>query len=113
MVELAHANHIVPILASVPPAKRFVMPLASDASPKIGRLNDWLRAYATRERIIYVDYGPVLAAPDGAMRPELTLDGIHPNPDGYAAMEPLTREAVARALSTPSFARQDQRRRRP
>ena len=101
MVQLARANHIVPILASVPPAKRFVLPLASEASPKIARLNDWLKAYAARERIIYVDYGPVLAAPDGAMRAELTVDGIHPNSNGYAAMEPLTRDAVARALSAP------------
>lgn len=99
MVQLARANHIAAILASVPPARRFVFPVASDAPPEIRRLNDWLRAYAAREHLVYVDYHPVLAAPDGAMRPELTLDGIHPNADGYAAMEPLTRRAVARALS--------------
>jgi lysophospholipase L1-like esterase len=31
----------------------------------------------------------MLAGPEGAMRPGLSLDGVHPNRDGYALMRPL------------------------
>ena len=40
-----------------------------------------------------------MAMPDGSMKKDLTLDGVHPNATGYAIMEPLAQAAVDRALA--------------
>jgi lysophospholipase L1-like esterase len=39
--------------------------------------------------LVFIDYHAVLADPQGAMRAGLSLDGVHPNRDGYAAMRVL------------------------
>jgi lysophospholipase L1-like esterase len=89
MVELARAHRIKVVLASIPPAARFFWRPEVAPGPEIARLNAWLRDYARREGLAYVDYHAVLAGPEGAMRPGLSLDGVHPNQDGYAAMRAL------------------------
>lgn len=91
MVELARVHHIRVVLASIPPARQFFWQPAVTPGPEIGRLNAWLRAYARRENLTYLDYHAALAGPDGAMRTGWSLDGVHPNRDGYAAMRPLAR----------------------
>ena len=62
-------------------------------------LNTWLRGFTMEQHATFLDYYPALVAPDGGMRPEYTLDGIHPNTAGYAVMEPLAAAAVAKALA--------------
>jgi lysophospholipase L1-like esterase len=89
MVELARAHRIRVVLASIPPAGRFFWRPEVAPAPQIERLNAWLRNYARREKLTFVDYHAVLAGPEGAMRPGLSLDGVHPNRDGYAAMRAL------------------------
>jgi lysophospholipase L1-like esterase len=42
----------------------------------------------------YVDYWPALATADGAMKPGLSSDGVHPNRRGYEAMAPLAQAAI-------------------
>jgi len=86
MVELAKAHRIKVVLASIPPAATFIWKPELIPGPKIARLNAWLRDYARREGLTYLDYHAVLATPDGAMRKGWSLDGVHPNRDGYAAM---------------------------
>ncbi len=98
MVTLAKAAHVHVILASLPPAAKFTWAPNLTPTPKVQMINAWLKGYAQREHLTYVDYYSALATPDGAMRPELTLDGVHPNAAGYAVMEPLTRKAIAEAL---------------
>ncbi|HVY90185.1 MAG TPA: hypothetical protein VG942_15040 [Hyphomonadaceae bacterium] len=39
-----------------------------------------------------------MATPDDAMKPELTLDGVHPSLKGYKVMEPITQAAIKAAL---------------
>jgi lysophospholipase L1-like esterase len=89
MVELARAHRIRVVLASIPPAARFFWRPEVAPGPQIARLNTWLRDYARRERLTFIDYHAMLAGPEGAMRPGLSLDGVHPNRDGYALMRPL------------------------
>jgi lysophospholipase L1-like esterase len=98
MVTLAKANRIAVILASTPPAAVFAWSPGLKPAPQVRALNAWLQAYAREQGATYVDYYAALATPEGAMRPEMTLDGVHPNAAGYAAMEPLTRAAIARAI---------------
>ena len=98
MVTIAKANRVAVVLASIPPAKVFTWAPALKPAEQIRGLNAWLKTYAAREALIYVDYYAAMATPDGAMKPELTFDGVHPNAAGYAVMEPLTQAALKRAL---------------
>lgn len=98
MVTLAKAAGIRVILAAVPPSSGFTWAPAIRAVADIALVNTRLKALAAREHIQYVDYGAVLAAPDGAMKADLTLDGTHPAAAGYLAMAPMAQAAIATAL---------------
>lgn len=99
MVEIAQANHIKVILASIPPAADFAWRRGLNPVPQIRALNTWLKAYARQRKVVFVDYWPVLATPEGAMKSSLSPDGVHPNAAGYEAMTPLAEAAVRTALS--------------
>ena len=62
MVELALAHHIKVVIASIPPAADFKWHPDSKPIPRLLRLNAWLKSYAARVGVGYVDYWPVLAA---------------------------------------------------
>ena len=98
MAELARAHGIRVILASVPPAGAFPWAKDKQPVPQIAALNTWIRAYAQREGSTYVDYHPVLDDGQGAMKPGLASDGVHPTAAGYAAMRPVAEAAIRRAL---------------
>jgi len=98
MVELALANHIKVVLASIPPAADFPWHPGSRPIPRLVTLNAWLKSYASRVGVHYVDYWPVLAAKDGSMKAGCSADGVHPDSACYAAMQPLTLAAVDAAL---------------
>ncbi|GGB29935.1 hypothetical protein GCM10011380_19300 [Sphingomonas metalli] len=99
MAELARAHGIRVILASVPPAAAFPWAKDKQPVPQIAALNRWIAAYAKAQGFTYVDYHPVLATPEGGMRPGLATDGVHPTPAGYAAMRPVAEAAIARAMA--------------
>jgi lysophospholipase L1-like esterase len=98
MAELARANGIKVILASVPPAAAFPWSPDKRPAPQIAALNAWLKTYARRSGATWVDYHPVLATPEGAMREGLASDGVHPTAAGYAAMAPVALDSIRRAL---------------
>jgi lysophospholipase L1-like esterase len=98
MAELALANHIKVVLASIPPAADFAWHRGSKPIPRLLKLNAWLKSYASKRGLQYVDYWPVLAAPDGSMKASCSPDGVHPNSECYQAMQPVTMQAVASAL---------------
>jgi lysophospholipase L1-like esterase len=95
MVAIAKANRIRVILASIPPAAGFTWKPALKPAPMLAELNAWLKSYARAEKIIFLDYHGALATPGGALRADLTFDGVHPNHAGYQVMEPLVRKALA------------------
>lgn len=98
MVRLGKAAGIRVVLAAIPPAARFAWAPDLRPGPVIAAMNDRLRKLAASEYVLFVDYGRVLATADGAMRPELSYDGVHPDGAGYAAMMPVAERVVARAL---------------
>ena len=95
MTELAKANGIQVLLASVPPANGFPWRPGMETVAPIRAINAWAKGYAKRAGATWVDYTPVLGTPDGAMKPGLASDGVHPTVAGYDAMatviEPLLR----------------------
>lgn len=98
MIELAQANRIRVILAAIPPAADFAWRRGLSPAPQIQALNSRLKAYAAQHKLVYVDYGSVLATAEGAMKPEYSRDGVHPNAAGYEAMRPLAEAAIKQAL---------------
>jgi len=105
MVELALANHIKVVLASIPPAADFKWHPGLNPTPRIREINAWLKAYATRAGVTYVDYWPALATEGGALKSELSADGVHPNAEGFKAMQPLVETAIRAATQVPDMAK--------
>lgn len=98
MAELARANHIRIVLASVLPAASFPWQPGIDPVAKIRTLNTWIRDYCTRNGDVYLDYYSAMVNPESGMQKELTVDGVHPNAAGYQVMAPLAEKAIAQTL---------------
>ena len=95
MTEIAKANGIRMILASVlPVAKYSWRPEVANPAEKIEALNGWIKGYCAQEKMTSLDYWTAMAGPDGGMKPGISLDGVHPNAQGYAIMEPLAAAAI-------------------
>ena len=103
MVELARAHNIRFVLASLTPVCDSISP-QTDKRPmnKIREMNDWIKDYATRNGIVYLDYWSAMLDDSGMLRKELTWDGLHPNDAGYDVMGPLAEKAIAAALAGPA-----------
>ncbi len=97
MTEIARANDIAVVLASIPPAAAFPWRPEVAPAPIIAELNAWLESYAAENALAFVDYHAAMTGPSGELRPELSGDGVHPNADGYALMRPLTIQALTAA----------------
>jgi lysophospholipase L1-like esterase len=99
MTELAKANGIRVILASVTPVcDCFKDQTSVRPQGKIIGLNGWIKDYAARSGSVYLNYYAALA--DGRnFRMPLTRDGVLPNDAGYDVMAPLAEQAIAQALS--------------
>ena len=98
MTELAKANGIGVVLASVTPVcDCFTNQTRLRPRGKIIGLNGWIKGYAAQSGSVYLDYYSALA--DGRdFRKGLTSDGLLPNDAGYAEMAPLAERAIAQAL---------------
>jgi lysophospholipase L1-like esterase len=99
LVEQARANGIEVVLASIPPARGFGWSPVEHAGDTIIEINAWLKDYARREGIVYVDYHAALSDASGGMRAEFSDDGVHPGRAAYEAMRPLARDALRTALA--------------
>ena len=89
MVELARASGIRVILGAIPPADHFSWRPGMQPSPVIQAENHWLRQYATRNGLDFIDYHAALAGPNKELRADLGNDGVHPNREGYRIMRRL------------------------
>jgi lysophospholipase L1-like esterase len=102
MCELARANGIRVVLASVLPALDYPWRPGRQPAPKIAALNAWMKGYATAGKHTYLEFFTPMATPAGALKPEYhDGDGVHPNRAGYAAMAPLLQKAVEGSLARP------------
>lgn len=122
MVQLALANGIKPILCSIlptddtpvqaadaprrmgPPQPAGVRPVPrrknSEMRPPsdITGLNAWMKDFAQRTGITYVDYYSAVVDDAGMLKDGLSNDGVHPTAAGYAVMAPLVSRALADVL---------------
>ncbi len=98
MVELALAHNIHVVIGSLLPAGSFPWRPEMEPIGPIAEMNNWLREYAEKRGLVYVDYFSALTNGIGGLKAELTHDGVHPHQSGYAFMEPLAQRAIERAL---------------
>lgn len=98
MAELARANKIKVILGSVLPANKFGWSPKSEPADSIIALNAWIKDYAAKEHLGFIDYYSQLVNDKKGMKAEYSKDGVHPNQEGYAVMEktaaPVIRKVV-------------------
>lgn len=97
MVDIARANRIAVVLASIPPVGREARSVAQRPPARILELNLWLRDYAAQRSLTYADYYQAMAGPDNGVRDGLTYDGLHPGTAGYTIMHPIAERAIAQA----------------
>jgi len=98
MIELAKANGIRVVLSSVLPAYDYPWRTGLDPAPKIVALNAWMKDYASKNDVVYLDYHSAMADERQGLPPDLSNDGVHPNEAGYRIMAPLAERAIAEAL---------------
>jgi acetyl esterase/lipase/lysophospholipase L1-like esterase len=98
MVQLSKVNKIIPVLCSVTPVLSY--PISPGVNPveKVIELNNMIKNFALKNKIIYVDYYSAMVDKNSGMKPDLTSDGIHPNLAGYKVMEPLVESAIQKAM---------------
>ncbi|MFB9057343.1 GDSL-type esterase/lipase family protein [Mariniflexile ostreae] len=98
MAELAKANNIKVVLASVLPASSYSWSPAIVPVEKISKLNTLIEAYTKANGLVYLDYYTPMVNADKGLKKEYGRDTVHPNLDGYHVMEPLVTEAIKKAL---------------
>ncbi|MFT3794229.1 SGNH/GDSL hydrolase family protein [Flavobacterium sp.] len=95
MTEMAKANKIKVVLCSVLPANGFPWNRSIQPADKIIALNQMIKAYADKNKIVYADYYRVTVDQNKGLKKEFSGDGVHPNKKGYQAMEPVLERAIA------------------
>ena len=99
MADLAKANGIKVVLSSITPVCDCTRNQTTGRPPeRINAINRWLKDYASKNGHVYLDYFSAMADEKGLLRADLTGDGLHFNPAGYAVMQPLAEKAIARVL---------------
>jgi lysophospholipase L1-like esterase len=108
MVELAKANNVYVVLASLLPVCDCKQ--TKDGKPitqtvrrppeKIRALNEWMKEYAAKNNIVYLDYYSAMVDDKGFLKEGLTFDGLHADANGYAVMGPLAEKAIAAAMKS-------------
>lgn len=105
MSQLAHANKIKVVFASVTPVSAYhvatprgVPQTSARPMVRILALNNWMKTYAKANGDTYLDYFSAMTDQTGLMQAELTEDDLHPNIKGYAIMAPLAEAAIAAAV---------------
>jgi len=100
--ELARANGIRVVYSSILPvhnytdrAKDF---FAQRPQKRILELNNWLKDYCAKNKIVYLDYFSALVDEQGMLKKDLAEDGLHPNAAGYKIMAPLAEAAIQKAM---------------
>ena len=90
IIEGLRARKIIPVIQSTTYATKFYgkeYGLTAESNfgrdREVDKLNKLLSDYAKRNNIDWIDLIPQISTPDGYLRPELTIDGIHFKANAY------------------------------
>lgn len=99
MAQLAAANGIGVVMCSVLPSIHYWWhPELANPAPRIVELNKWIKAFAMEKSYVYVDFYSTMADAAGGLPHNLSPDGVHPFPAGYAVMAPLAEAGIEKAM---------------
>ncbi|HEX6730518.1 MAG TPA: SGNH/GDSL hydrolase family protein [Pyrinomonadaceae bacterium] len=105
MAELARLHGIRVVFSSVMPVSDYEVRNGNPINQttrrppeKIIALNKWMKEYAAKDNLTYLDYYSAMVDDKGFLKNELSDDGLHPNAAGYAVMNPLVEAAIASSL---------------
>ena len=94
MCDIARANKIRVVLASIPPASFFPWRPDLETASTITAINGWISGYAKAIGAVYADYHRAMSNGKGGMKPGLSTDEVHPSAEGYAVMRPIAEAAI-------------------
>jgi lysophospholipase L1-like esterase len=108
MVELARANGINVVMASVLPVSDYntnkagekIVRTVQRPPAQILALNQWIKNFCMERKLVYLDYFSATVDDKGFLKAELANDGLHPNAKGYEIMKPLAEAAIKTALKS-------------
>ena len=106
MVEVARANDINVVLASVLPISDYnknktgetIVRTVQRPPAQILALNDWMKRFTAEKNLVYLDYFSATVDEKGFLKADIANDGLHPNAKGYEIMKPLAENAIKTAL---------------
>lgn len=98
LCDIARANKIRIVLASIPPAAFFPWRQGLETASTITAMNGWISGYAKAIGAVYADYHSAMSNGKGGMKPGLSTDEVHPSEEGYEVMRPIAEQAIAAAL---------------
>ncbi len=79
MAQLAKASGIKPIMTSILPATDFSWHRGLEPAEKIVKVNEWIKAYAAKNHLVYVDYWSAMVNDKKGLKVELAQDAlVHP-----------------------------------
>lgn len=98
MVAIAKQSNIRVVLASILPAAHYHWRPEVNGTADILAVNRWIKSFCEANKLVYLDYYSVMSDPDGAMKPGLSSDEVHPTEHGYELMTTLAETAIQKAL---------------
>jgi lysophospholipase L1-like esterase len=102
LAELARAHGIHVVYSSILPVHNYTEQskdfFAQRPMPRILELNQWLKDYCEKNKIVYLDYFSAVVDDKGLLKKDLADDGLHPNDAGYKIMAPLAEAAIQKAM---------------
>jgi len=108
MAELARANGINVVLASVMPVSDYntdrsgkaIIRTVQRPPAQILALNTWIKNFCAERGFVYLDYFTAMADDKGFLKAEIANDGLHPNAKGYEIIKPWAENAIKIALKS-------------
>ena len=98
MADLAKVNGIKVVISSILPAYDYPWKPGLEPALKIVKINEILKTYSHKNDMIYLDYFTAMADENYGLLKKYTYDGVHPNIEGYKAMETLLEQALRKAI---------------
>ena len=99
MIEIAQANKIQVIMASVLPASSIPWRMEVDGvGNKIISLNKRLKKLCSEKRCAYLDYHLALKNKENGLSPENAEDGVHPTLKCYQKMAELAQKMIEKEI---------------
>ena len=99
MADIAAANGIDMLLASIPPAGAVFWQPEARPLQWIPALNAWLSGFAAARGMHYVDYHAVLTDGHGALQDHFSADGVHVTRAAYHVMRQVLERCIGRSIA--------------